>query len=194
MAQFSYKDQARLLNKFLRSKIQDMERATDLVLQESGKLLAKETKKQMSRFKGNNKGFKKSVKAKFYRARGGKPAAAIIRVGVPFLTAFEEGAEVRGNPTLIIRLSGAEALGLPRVSKKTTWAMIWDRIKPLKPRIAKGRNGVVIYAVVNGRPTSLYKFQKAPVRVPKKLNFYQAAEDIAADIPTEIEKLLYGNY
>ena len=190
MAAFSYREQQRLAKKFLRSKIQDLERAAELVAQESGRKLAREVKKQMGSFKGNRAVFRKSVKVRTYRARGAKPPATIVRVGVPFLSVFEEGATIRGNPTLIILLPDGERMGFKRPTRKVPWRVIWERLKPQKPKVAKVAGGFVVYVEKNGQKRALYKIQKAPVTMPKKLSFFSTAQQIGAHMDSEIVRLL----
>jgi hypothetical protein len=186
---FNEKEQRRLINQWLRSRIKDFERASELVAKNSAAKLAREVKKQMSGFKGDSKSFKKSVRIRNLRARGSLPFASIVRVGIPWLSIFEEGGTVTGKGHLIILLPEGRKRGLKRITKGNPWPNVWAEIAK-RAWIKKVSDGVLILIKDDkGRSYPAYKFQKQ-VKVPKKLNFYDAARAIGDDMPDEINRLL----
>lgn len=185
---FNEREQRRLINQWLRSKVKDFERAAELVAKQSAAKLAREVKKQMSSFKGDSKAFKKSVRIRNLRARGSLPFASIVRVGIPWLSVFEEGATVTGKGYLIILTTEGKKRGYKRITKGNPWPKVWAGIAK-QAWMRKVSDGVIVFLKEGNKSIPIYKFQKQ-VKVPKKLNFYDAAQAIGDDMPEEINRLM----
>jgi hypothetical protein len=178
----------------LRSELKGFEAANKAALRSTAAALKREVTKQLRTFKkgpNGNGSFQKAVKVKELPAKGGLPLAEIVRLGVPFMNVFEEGATVTGKANLIILLPKGAALGFRRISKGNTWATVWSRIQS-RAKVILVSDGTVI-AIVDrtGVTIPIYKIQRQ-VTVPKKISFFDTAEQLANSIPDEITRLLSG--
>lgn len=187
---FSHQDQQRAAREFFRATVKDVEAASTAAIRSGGFRLRREIALQLRQFKkgkSSSGAFRKAVGVKFYPASGTRGPASIVRLKVPFMWVFEEGATLHGNPNLIILLPDGASLGFRRITKGNPWAKVWNRIKG-KARLAKVERGIVV--IYRERP--IYKIQMAPVTVPRKLSFYKTAEAVAEAIPQEIRRLMDG--
>jgi hypothetical protein len=187
-------EQNRATRDFFRSELKGFEAANKAALRSTAAALKREVTKQLRTFKkgpSSNGSFQKAVKVKELPPKGGLPLAEIVRLGVPFMGAFEEGATIQGKPNLIILLPKGAALGFRRITKGNTWATVWNRIQK-RAKIIPVSDGQVIGIVdKTGATIPIYKIQKQ-VTVPKKLSFFDTAEKLANTIPEEIARLLGG--
>jgi hypothetical protein len=189
---FTEADRRRATREFFRSEIKNLESADRAVLRSTARALQREIKGQLRKFKkGANAsgGFQKAVKVYEVKERGSLPLAEFVRLGVPFMDAFEEGKTITGDTTLIILLSTAPP-GFRRISKGNPWARVWEKIRD-KARIIPVADGSIVAVDVNGKLTPVYKFQRS-VKLPKKLSFYEAADRLSAGMADEVQRLLEG--
>ena len=187
-------DQNRATREFMRSEVKGLEAANKAVLRSTAAALKREVGKQLRKFKkgvNSNGSFQRAVKVKELQPRGGLPLAEVVRLGVPFMDVFEEGATVTGKTNLIILLPKGEALGFRRISKGNPWAAVWARIKARAKVIPVSDGTVIAVTDRTGATLPIYKIQKS-VTLPKKLSFYDTAEALAARMPDEINRLLGG--
>lgn len=196
MVSLTYPQQTRLMKRYLASKVKDVETASALVVRESARRLKQLTATEMRRFKkgeSSTGNFHKAVKLyDFPKAKGAQGPAAFVRVGIPFIGVFEEGATITGKRSswLIILLKTGDKLGYPRVNFRK-WDTVWNSIKD-KAAIIPASDGYYIglkSPTKGQKPILIYKFQRQ-VTVPKKLNFYDNAEKLAAGMADEIAKLI----
>lgn len=188
--QFEFNDRA-IAKDFFNSEIRDLESATRAATKEAANLLKKNVGKELRKFKkgsGSNGSFQKSIKVYNLRSQGSFGPASFVRLGVPFMDVFQEGATVTGKPNLIILLSGGAKLGFRRVNKGNQWGAIWSLIRD-RAKLVKVDDGVVVALQHQGQNIAIYKIQKS-VKDPKKISFNETAEQIADRIPEEINKLL----
>jgi hypothetical protein len=189
---FNEKEQSRAFAAFLRSAQQDLNAAAQSVFKVAASKIDREVKAQLrsnfKRGKNSSGSFFKAVRTYNLSPRGSLGPASFVRLPIKFMQAFEEGATVTGKASLIILLPPGEQLGFKRISKGNSWQAVWSRIKD-QSYIKKVGNGWVILYKDNEKSYPIYKIQKA-VRLPKKINFYDTAERIAASIPDEISRLL----
>lgn len=188
---FSYAEQQRQIRQLLAAKVKSYEKASEIVMKASAQKLARKTRKDLrSNFKvslGSN--FAKSVKQKNLPQKGAKGPASYVRIAIPWIGAFEEGSTAKGNPFLVILLPPGQKLGFPRKIKNEKFKDAKDR----KLIFSRAVNDGYIYYLKpanKGKPIPIYKIQKAPVKIPKKLSFYATAEAIADDMPDAINQLM----
>lgn len=181
----------RAAREFFRSEIKNLEAANRAVIRSTGRKLKAEMLTQLKRFK-RSKGstFHKAVKLRDFEPTGALGPASIVRLGVPFMDAFEEGKTVSGKPNLIILLPMGQKLKYKRISKGNPWSKVWSEISPIAV-IFKVNDGVVIAVNKNGKNYPIYKIQKS-VKMPKLISFYNTAKRLGDEMPTEIERLLNG--
>lgn len=186
---------SRAAREFFRVQVGDLSAATRAVLRASARQLKADMTKQMRRSfkrgKNSNGSFFKGFKIYDLEADATRGPVSYVRQGVPFLEVFEEGATIRpkgGNKYLIILLSDGEKLGFKRITKGNTWDRVWNKFKK-NFKLIKVSDGILILYSFGGRTTPVYKFVRE-VRIRKRLNFYDAAEKIANEMPDEIRKLL----
>ena len=195
MSIFSYAEQQRLVRQLLAAEVKNLEKVTAIVTKATAQKLAAETKKQLrSRFKKGrdsqqSRNFPLAVKVYNFNPNGAKGPASYVRLGVPWVHVFEEGATVGGKGKhLLILLPKGEALGYPRINFKG-WNRIWERIKDnalLKPV----NDGVlVLLRSPNGQFIPIYKFQKTAIRIPKRLSFYDEAARLSEGMEEAIANL-----
>lgn len=195
MSIFSYAEQQRLVKQLLAAEVKNLEKATAIVTKATAQKLAGETKKQLrSRFKKGrdsqqSRNFPLAVKVYNFNPSGARGPASYVRLGVPWIHVFEEGATVGGKGKhLLILLPKGEALGYPRINLKG-WARIWEKIRDnavLKPV----NDGVlVLIKAPDGQLVPIYKFQKTSIRVPKRLSFYEEAERLSDGMEEAIANL-----
>ena len=193
----TYAQQQQLIKKYLAAAVKSHETAAGLVMSKTALRLKQITAQELKRFKkgpesrGN---FHKAVKQyDFPKAKGAAGPASYVRLGVPWIHIFEEGGTVEGRRgALIILLDTGAKLGFKRI-KPFGWQQVWNQIKDHAVVIPSDDGhyiGLKNIPNEKGQPTLIYKIQKAPVRVPKKLNFYDNAERLADKMPDEINKLI----
>jgi hypothetical protein len=189
---FSYAEQQRMIAAYLKAEIKNVEKATEIVMKQTAAKLTRETKKQLRRnFKKNPKSnFAKAVKAYKLPPKGALGPAAYVRLGVPWIEVFEKGATIQGTPWLSILLPDGEALGFPRKMKNPMLAQAKAEGKTFSRSV---RDGWIVYlkpATKGDKPIPIYKVQKSPVKVPKKLDFYATAESLGDEMPQAIADLM----
>jgi hypothetical protein len=193
----TYAQQQQLIKKYLAAAVKSHETAAGLVMSKTAQRLKQVTAQELKRFKkgpDSRGNFHKAVKQyDFPKAKGTAGPASYVRLGVPWIHIFEEGGTVQGSRgALIILLDTGAKLGFKRV-KPFGWQQVWNQIKDHAVVIpASDGHFIGLKNIPNaqGQPTLIYKIQKAPVRVPKKLNFYDNAERLADKMPDEINKLI----
>lgn len=171
---FNDADRRRATREFFSSQIKDLKAADRAVLRATARALQREIRGQLRKFKRGptgTGGFQKAVKVYDLPPSGSLPLASFVRLGVPFMDAFEEGKNITGNPTLIILLNTGAAAGFKRITKGNSWSKVWEQIKG-RVRIFPVATGTVIAVEINGQNVPIYKIQKA-VTVPKKISFFE---------------------
>lgn len=182
-----------MAREFFASEVKNLESASRAVLRSTARRLKREAENQLKTFKkgpNSNGSFHKAVKVYDLEPRGSLGPASYVRLGVPWLDAFEEGKTIRGKSNLIILLPPGAELGFKRITKGNSWSKVWTKIKS-KSRIAEVSDGVVVIFNYQGRNVPIYKFQ-LQVKVPKKLSFYETAERLSSAMADEIERLMRG--
>jgi hypothetical protein len=196
MAGLTYAQQQQLIKRYLAATVKNAETAAALVTQTTARRLKQLTAQELRRFKkgpNSNGNFHKAVKLyDFPKAKGVKGPAAFVRVGIPWLSAFEDGETIAGKSgnMVIILLKTGEALGFQRVNFRK-WDNVWNQIKD-RAVIIPSSDGYFVGIKNPNRgekPILLYKFQRS-VTVPKKLNFYANAEKLSEGMADEIAKLI----
>jgi hypothetical protein len=201
---FGTADQQKIVQQFFDSEVKNLEGATRIVSRNAARILKREIQKQLK------KNFKRGahpvpqLKGTFFRAvkiydldtnldRGLGPAS-IVRMGVPWISIFEEGGTVSGKPNLAILLPDGARFGFKRITKGNPWKKVWqDWGKHLF--LVRTRDGtVVVYKHPRlDKNYAVYKFQRR-VELPKKLSFYALAEAVGDQVPEQILKLMEGSY
>lgn len=193
MAELTYQQQQQLIKKYLAAKVKNYETASNLVVKASATRLKRITAQELKQFKRGSKGsgnFHKAVKQYDLPHSGARGPASFVRLGVPWIDIFEEGGTVTGKKgALIILLPSGDKLGFKRV-KPNGWQRIWDTIKRDAVIIPQPDGYLIGLKQRGGQPILIYKIQKAPVTVPKKLNFYANAEELGDKMADEISKLI----
>lgn len=181
----------RVAREFFRSELKNLEAANRSVIRGTGRELKKEMLNQLKRFK-KSKGstFHKAVKLKEFEPRGSLGTASIVRLGVPFMAAFEEGKTISGKPNLIVLLPSGQKLGYKRISKSNPWSKVWSQINSIA-KIFKVNDGVVIAIPNRSKNIPIYKIQKK-IKDPKLISFNDTAKKLGDEMPNEVEKLLNG--
>jgi len=190
---FNDADRRRATREFFGSQIKDLKAADRAVLRATARALQREIRGQLRKFKRGptgTGGFQKAVKIYDLPPSGSLPLASFVRLGVPFMDAFEEGKNITGNPSLIILLNTGAAAGFKRINKGNSWTKVWEQIKG-RVRLFPVATGTVIAVEINGQNVPIYKIQKA-VTVPKKISFFETAEKLSAGMADEVLKLLEG--
>lgn len=194
MAELTYAQQQQLIKQYLAATVKNYESASNLVMKKTATRLRQVTAVELRRFKkgkDSHGNFHKAVKQYDLPVSGARGAASFVRIGVPWIDIFEEGGTVTGKKgVLIILLETGDRLGFKRV-KPNGWQRIWNSIKD-KAVVIPQPDGYLI-GIKQGRgqqPILIYKIQKGPVKVPKKLNFYDNAEKLADKMADEIINLV----
>lgn len=190
----SLSDQQRAVKEFWKSEAQNLEAATRAVIRTTARALKREAAKQLRRFKKGptaNGTFQKAVKLYDLEARGRLGPATFVRLGVPFMDAFQEGKTVQAKGKYLILLtSQGAALGYQRISKGNRWAKVWEGIKR-QARLIRVNGGILVLLKKDGRDVPIYKLQ-SEVKVPKKISFLETAEQLSEGMAEEINRLLEG--
>jgi hypothetical protein len=139
---------------------------------------------------GSNDSFFRAVKIRNLGEDGDLGPASYIRLGVPFMDAFQEGKQISGRGNLIVLLPDGERLGFRRISKGNRWAKVWETIQS-RSLLLKVKTGVLVLYRYQGRRVPIYLLTKR-VRLKKRLSFYEIAAEIAAGIPAFIAEKLKG--
>ena len=146
-----------------------------------------------------SKSFFRAVKAYHLKPEGKLGYASFVRAGVPFMHIFETGGTItrKKAPNLVIRLAGAERMGLARVNDKKNFGELLRRAKALlrlvdpQAKIIRVPYGETIYfyGLVSGELRPLYKYQPS-VRLQKRIKFFEEAETLHKEIPKLIQNLV----
>jgi len=190
---FSIADLNRASKEFFRSELKNLEAANTAALKTTAAAVKREMGKQLRKFKkgpNGNGSFQRAIRIKELRPSGSLPFAVVVRLGVPFMSAFEEGAKITSPRNLIILLPQGAALGFRRISKGNKWASVWARIAK-SARIIPVADGKVVAISKDGRNVPIYKIQKS-VKLPKKISFFATAELVAGDMAGLVEQILGG--
>lgn len=192
-------EQRAALNRFFLEETRNLEAATTQAVHTAGKALKRRSLQELRTFRRGrhgNGGFQKAVKIYPLPSEGTQGPASFVRLGVPFIGVFQEGATISGRPNLGILLPSGEALGYRRLGPGNPWSKAWQQLQRdsengiAKVFHAQGRQLVAI--MKNSQWVGVYLFQPQ-VTLPKKLSFYEIAEEIANRMPAEIERLLRLN-
>jgi hypothetical protein len=196
MAQLRPSDQRRAVQDFFNSEIRNLESASRAVTRTTARALKRETAKQLRRFKrgrhstGN---FQKAVKVYDVEPRGVLGPASYTRLGVPFMGVFQEGSTIQGKPRLAILLPSGEALGYRRISKGNPWPKVLAQMQRYPTNVFYSGDRSVFAINKGGKWVGIYLFI-SQVKEPKKLSFYEMAEELANQMPDQIANLLDGNF
>ena len=102
---------------------------------------------------------------------------------------FETGVTIRARTWLVILLPPGTAAGFKRPGKKG-WQGIWDKYGKHMQLATVGEDVIALFVKPDGSKIPVYKLTKKPVQLKKRLNFHEAAEKIADQIPEQIAKLI----
>ncbi len=188
--------QGKALEAALVNEAGDLETATRSILVRQGNALKQsvQAQKQKGFLKGRNsqqsRGFFGSRAVKVIdlptdSARGYGPAV-YVRVGPPFLEAFQEGATISpiGEYLITLTKDGAR-LGFTRINKGNPWKQVYE-INKKDFGLIKVNNGFdITFKTTSGEVFVVYTFRKQ-VKEKKKISFYEEAERIAQSLPEEI--------
>lgn len=189
----------RILNDFYLSEIKGLEAAAGKAVKVAAKRTADRSRAEIRRnFEETDhpqsKSFFRAVKVYNLEPQGDRGFASYVRLGVPFMGVFQEGATITPSlkKALVIRLTAGRRLGFPRINDKKTLSDVLARIPKNRWFIRKkGLTAVVFYKKGPGDYTPIYKVQPAVV-IKKMLSFLEIAEEEAALIPELIERLTNG--
>ena len=188
--------EAKAARTFFAAQIKDLQTATQAVIKASARQFKQEIQKQVrANFKRgtfSNGSFFKAFKIYDLNSDVMRGPASYVRAGVPFMNIFEEGKIINSKRAeyLAVLLPQGEKLGFKRISKGNTWTRVFNQYgKHLKVLNIRAGNGKIFIYDYAGTQTPVYLLIKS-VRIKKKLNFFQAAEQIANQIPDEINRLL----
>jgi len=189
---FSYAEQQRMITAYLKAEIKNVEKATAIVMEKTADKLTRETKKQLRRNfkKSRGSNFAKAVKSYKLPSKGALPPVAYVRLGIPWIEIFEEGAIIQGTPWLRILLPEGERLGFKRKIANEAYFRARAANQLFSRKV---QDGWILYlkpSEKGGKPIPIYKFQKTPVEVPKKLDFYATAEELGDEMPQAIADLM----
>jgi hypothetical protein len=184
-------DDRRMVERFFKAEIRNLESATTAVVQSNARRLKRIGLSQLRKFRRGRRStgaFQKAVKVYDLKPEGTRGPASYTRFGVPFVGIWQEGATISGNPTLIVLLRTGEDAGFRRISKGNTWAQVWNKIQG-KTRIVPINNGKLVIYQDRGRAVPIY-FITQKVKEPKLLSVYEEADKLAESMPNQITKLL----
>jgi Family of unknown function (DUF6441) len=185
-------DTQRAANLYFRAAVRNLDAATEAVIKTSAQSLKRQVAAQIkSQFRTRSPSFAKAVKVYNLKPSGALGPASYVRLGVPWMGAFQEGSALRGKQNLILLLSDGEALGYKRIGPGNPWESVWAKLQSKSAKLfpAKDGNGYVVAVPAGGTLKAVYKLQHS-VKVPKLLSFYEAALTIGNEIPTQIDHLL----
>lgn len=188
---YKQSDQNRATREFFRKEIQDLEGATAVVMKSAARALKRETQKEIRKnFNYDRSGsFHKAVKVYDLKSTKFLGPASYVRLGVPFMGVFQEGATITArSKNLIILLPPGKALGFKRITKGNRWNRVWNQIKNKARLIPTGQDTLVVINH-NGTNYPIYKFTKQ-VTVGKKISFLEMSEEIGANLDSEINRLM----
>jgi predicted RNA-binding protein YlxR (DUF448 family) len=200
MSFLTLKEQRRALEKFFKAEVQNIEAATEAVIQANARALKRKTLREISKFKKGpqtNAGFFRAVKIYDLASNGTQGPASYVRLGVPFIGVFQEGDRIAGKPNLAILLPSGAAMGFRRVGTAIghpeSWTNVWERMKRVSDngqvRIFKGPKGNLVAILKQGQWRGVY-FMTRQVTVPKKLSVFETAEALSANMADEIVNIL----
>ena len=185
--------QRTLIRQFFRTEIENVEGLTGLVLRRA----AEEGKRQSigairRSFKPGpqaNKGFFKAVATHHLPPRGDLGPASYVRLGVPFMNVFVEGAVLGGRPNLIVLTQEGARRGFRRIGPGNTWQSVWSKIRG-EAAITESSSGNTVISIRDGtRLVPIYVFARQVVIKPR-FSFYDINEEIARTIPAKLVRLL----
>jgi Family of unknown function (DUF6441) len=184
-------DERRMVERFFKAEIRNLESATTAVVQTNARTLKRIGFLQLRRFRrGRNStgAFHKAVKVYDLKPEGTLGPASYTRFGVKFIGVFQEGATISGKPTLIVLLRTGEDAGFKRISKGNPWSKVWSKIQG-KTRIVPINNGKLVIYQNQGRSVPIY-FITRQVKEPKLLSIYEEADKLSQDMPSQITRLM----
>lgn len=177
----------------------DLAEATKAGIHRAGRVLTQRLKAQLRRnFKSSGKlgsrGFFRAVRFYPLEERNGLGPASYVRMGVPWIQAFEDAETITGKRgRLVLLLEQGEKEGLPRITKKMPWERVWKRIEK-KATLVRVRGGavVVLYRSRPGRRVPVY-LMVPQVKLRKRLSFYATAAQVGETIADFIAERLKGS-
>ena len=182
--------QARALELYFRSAVQNLEAASRAVVLSRAQKLKSQTQAD--------------IKANFRRRIGGvrvtelKPKdnlgpAAYVSIRPGFLRIFEEGGEISGGAKfLVVLLPEGRRLRFKRPGKRAGWAAIWAQNKNRLRLVPTKTGGWLVLCRVSKRlEVAVYLLTKN-VKEKKRLNFGRNAAAAGQGMAEEIANLLEG--
>lgn len=199
---FTAKEFEAQLSQFYKKELGDIEDAAGIVIRAAAdKHVARMKAEASAAFRGTfhraSKLFPQAFRAYHLNPRGELGFASFSRAGPKFMWVFEEGATISPGKFMVVRTDDGTRLQLPRLSHRTTRRVSYPQlIANLKLRFGKsgvrflkGSQGPLIAVRSNEKWLIVYAFIKA-VKLPTVLHFYDAAVDIAEEIPKQIQRLV----
>ena len=166
---FSPAEQARIARAFFRKEEQNIETASQETLRVAAQSLRRRTiaeiKRQFKAGPRSNAGFFKAVKVHNLKPDLNRGPASYVRLGVPFMAAFQEGASVSGNENLIVLLPGGQALGFRRITPGNRWATVWQTIRKVAKIVPTVDGGQLIVVRQGGQVPILDRPEGRPQRL-----------------------------
>lgn len=185
--------ESKAAREFFSAQIKDLNSATRAVIRASARQFKQEIVKQVKRnFKrgtNSNGSFFKAFKIYDLESDATRGPASYVRAGVPFMMVFQDGATITNKKSdfLIVLLPQGEKLGFKRISKGNPWHKVWAQFGNFFA-VRKVGQGLLYTYEYRGKSTPVYFFTKS-VTLKKRLSFFEPAELIAKQIPSEIAKL-----
>lgn len=181
---------------FFAAEIKDLQSATHAVIRSAGRHFKQQIQRQVRRnFKPgtfSNGSFFKAFKIYDLSADATRGPVSYVRAGVPFLHIFTAGTTItnRNAGYLTILLPQGEKIGFRRISKGNTWTKVFSQYgKYMTALNIRGGGGKIFIYNYGGKQTPVYLLIKA-VRIRKRLDFWESAQEIANQIPSQINNLL----
>lgn len=194
-ATFTARQAQSQLNRFFKTELGDLQDAAGVavkaVANKHVSLMKAETKKA---FKGSDhpasKQFFQAFKAYHLAPEGTLGHASFVRAGVPFMNIFQDGGTItpKRKQYLVVRLPGAIALKLPRISKNNRLRRVFERLTAKYGKHSVFRRGDTYFLKREGELIPIYKLQRQ-VNLGKRIHFQETADQVAKEIPEIIKRL-----
>lgn len=158
--------------------------------QELARLLKAQLQRKFRRGPDSDGNFFKAVKATNLPATGEFGPASYVRLGVPFMDAFEEGKTIAGKGYLVVLLKMGQKLRFRRITKGNTWAKVWAKIEK-NAFLYKTQGGVVVFYKYQGKRVPIY-FLVRQVKLKKRISFFALAQQVGEGLAERIANKLPG--
>lgn len=189
-------EQGKEIEAFLNSQVGDVTRSLIKIFKDRGSALKQAIKGQLRQnFKSGRSpqsaGFFNAVKQYDLQPSASLGPATFVRLGVPFISIFEEGGTIAAQGKFLISLlPDGKRLGFKRISKGYPYEAVYSKFKKQINLVKLGDGSIlVLFKQLNGISVPIYKFQKQ-VKLPKLISFFDQADRIARATPELLQQEL----